>query len=1117
MTVSRGDLVLLRAPYDGLPTETIFDGHGMISGLAMERVTDELPAEPDPLPIALDIAKPAEMKWQGATPQGVNFTRLPDGAVELKAEKNKEAGVQWFELPKQGLYEVVLEVDDVTPGARVIWGERTGNLESTLGFFPEHHHDGLSSRLAHVGDQPANYDQDVHGDAAAMASTHQWIKLIAACGATKCYIGVDGIHWGRIPAAEWNIFAVPIQRLGLWCGPGDGSRHIRLRHVELREFPELQKLAPAELVAKAPAIKAGNLGAWLGEVPKSLSPGVNLKDWQRACALRSLAAGGEGPLGRELVLALLDDALSRPQPLDARLALFNELALLTNVLDDARAGSDFISFYERIGAQLAREGNLAPWTTLIDAAARAPLWCNGSYSAALEHLIRRELIGLVVAGETDKVAGTVARLRLMNLPDPLVQWADDWVTTRRGGVPLAEPGQGRTVYRHPYLDDLSKEGFSLLSEFQAALDSQAYHDACQMIVSAPPPETLGLMPDIRDPQRMISLEAAIDGALHREPALRETLNKQFSQIGMLQVRQAIDAADASAVAAVTLHYRGTSAAAEAYLWLGDRALSGGDFSAARADYRQARRIGAAALAERLAPRDRLAAAMLGDSAGQPATGPVRFGDVQMSAAEFETLVAEMRKSHASDASSVGATAGAPSSSGGGVWPPPAPAPTGFDVKELARLDGEIGDNPGDIGNATPPRNNTVRWLARQDGQGGFASALEPTELMRGLDWVDRQLAATADADRLYVSNRFQVAAYDAKSGQRVWQTGLGGEHGRTHDWTLTPMRPLPIGHRVFVRRLTRVGPELVALDATNGQVQWRTPTEMLVASDPLWDGNRLLALVAVRVEQQWAVLLTTFDPQTGARRAAQRIATFRDSWMEERTCQWSAVGDNFVIAMAGTVLCCDGAGKLRWVRRQEWLTPREDRDWGRQYQQPPLVAGDRLLVTQPGVAAVECLDPESGELLWRVPLPGMHRLTGLVGDRAIVETEEGLLAIGLAKGDVLWHHVTGDLLDAQLCGGPGQLAYARRQRMPNDANQFRPEFVWLDAATGREVAHTALDNLKHNQPMLGPVVAVGTRLWTFGAGGENEASRSLYELIPHGAATAAAPSAPIVAAVTGAK
>ena len=536
----------------------------MISGLAMQRLSDELPAEPDPLPVALEIAKPADMHWQGSTPQGTTFTRLADGTVELKAEKNHEAAVQWFELPKQGLYEVVLELDDVAP-ARVIWGERSGDLATSLGFFHENRHDGLACRLAHVGDQPGNYDQDVHGDVSAMGSTHQWVKLIAACGLAKCYIGVDGVHWGRVPAVQGGVFAAPIQRLGLWCGPGDTRRHIRLRRVELREFSEVDKLAPAELVAKAPAIKAGNLGAWLAEVPKSLPAGVSPSEWQRACAVRSLAAGGEGPLGRELVVALLDYSLSRPQPFDARLQLFHELALVTNVLDDAGSGSSFLSFYEMLGAQLAREGNLAPWTTLIDAAARALLWCNGSYSAALDHLVRRELIGLAVSGQTDKLADTVARLRLMNLPDPLVQWADDWVTMRRGGVPLSEPGQGRTVYRHPYLDDLSKEGFSLLSEFQAALDSQAYHDACQMMVSAPPPDTLGLMPDIRDPQRMISLEAAIDGALHREPALRETLDKQFGQIGMLQVRQAIDSADATRRdgrdAPLSRHARGRRSAA----------------------------------------------------------------------------------------------------------------------------------------------------------------------------------------------------------------------------------------------------------------------------------------------------------------------------------------------------------------------------------------------------------------------------------------------------------------------------------------------------------------------------------------------------------------------------
>ena len=49
----------------------------------------------------------------------------------------------------------------------------------------------------------------------------------------------------------------------------------------------------------------------------------------------------------------------------------------------------------------------------------------------------------------------------------------------------------------------------------------------------------------------------------------------------------------------------------------------------------------------------------------------------------------------------------------------------------------------------------------------------------------------------YVSNRFQVAAFDLKEGRRTWQSGVGGEHARTHDWTLTPMRPLVVGDRLY--------------------------------------------------------------------------------------------------------------------------------------------------------------------------------------------------------------------------------------------------------------------------------------------------------------------------------
>ena len=86
--------------------------------------------------------------------------------------------------------------------------------------------------------------------------------------------------------------------------------------------------------------------------------------------------------------------------------------------------------------------------------------------------------------------------------------------------------------------------------------------------------------------------------------------------------------------------------------------------------------------------------------------------------------------------------------------------------------------------------------------------------------------------------------------------------------------------------------------------------------------------------------------------------------------------DGLVAVFGATVLSCDFAGKTRWVRRQEWISPQDDRDWARQYQAPPVVWQDRLFVTQPGVAAVECIDAESGELVWRKVFPGLMRLAG---------------------------------------------------------------------------------------------------------------------------------------------
>ena len=196
-------------------------------------------------------------------------------------------------------------------------------------------------------------------------------------------------------------------------------------------------------------------------------------------------------------------------------------------------------------------------------------------------------------------------------------------------------------------------------------------------------------------------------------------------------------------------------------------------------------------------------------------------------------------------------------------------------------------------------------------------------------------------DRLYVSNRFQVSAYEMKSGHRVWRTELGGEHDRTHDWTLVPMRPLPVGPRLFVRRLTR--------NASRACRRWKPPAGAVKWRSPPALDRRVRSGLARAMKwrrfrphgstMQTVFSLTVFDPADGSVRRTQPIAAMHETWWSERTCQLTQAGDDLVAVLCGAVVCCDVSGKPRWARRQEWLSPTEDHDWGRQSQTPPLVVG----------------------------------------------------------------------------------------------------------------------------------------------------------------------------------
>ncbi|HKD37499.1 MAG TPA: PQQ-binding-like beta-propeller repeat protein, partial [Pirellulales bacterium] len=336
----------------------------------------------------------------------------------------------------------------------------------------------------------------------------------------------------------------------------------------------------------------------------------------------------------------------------------------------------------------------------------------------------------------------------------------------------------------------------------------------------------------------------------------------------------------AAVVAVASRYRGTDAAALAYLWLGDRAISTGEFSRARGCYARAAKAAGPQVAELLGPRDRLAAAMLGCNSGEPAKAPVRLGEVQLSASDFENLVAEMLRTHQLSGGLGTASDIAPL--------PSVPPPTGFELREIGRMDGDLGDNPNDFGATAPSRDqNTAFFAAHRDRMRFVTADLAGASLTRGIDWAGRQLAVAVDGDTAFVSNRFEVAAFDLKEGKRTWVTGVGGDHAHTHEWTLTPMRPTVVGKRIFVRRLMKLGPELAAIEKADGHLLWSTRKGLSVVSDPLWVDHNLIALTLSYSGGGGILYLSTFDPATGDITAQERLATLRENWWQQRTCQLS--------------------------------------------------------------------------------------------------------------------------------------------------------------------------------------------------------------------------------------
>jgi len=1090
LVVMRGDLRLLNVPFAGPPQEVYLEGDGLVRGIAI------VPGRPIPPPPAvrpgvLITDRPAELPWS-QPPAGVAFQRLPDGSVELRAGEKGPVGQAAVRLAQPGFYEVLAQVEDADPGTGILLGGPDDKPVARLGVF--RHGETGRKLFGTLANWSGDYDRgaDLRKVVPYLGPNH-WLRLTVGAGLARCWTSGDGMYWSPIgPSAD------PVEggwrQVGLYCLAGDRPRAIRLRRLEVRRFECLSSLVSDGVFQRArtagPGASMADVDAWEIEVARRWPREVAFDTWWNACALATLADNPRAPLAQPILLRLQDRVLQDPAELPRAFQFLAEVVQFYS--QEWNANQQLERAYRLVGAAMVQRGYSDAFTPLSQAMLRSPIWLHQRLAVFDLPLLREELWARMGQERWPEAAELCRQVEFWNRvgfregePPPwsepmkhAVYWAHTQATGRIPPEALPPPGTPPRRWQHPLASEVSKDAYNLLSEFNAAIDAQAFQEACQIVSSTADWQALGLVPDRKDARLAMSLPVAIGLAMRDTPELKRAMQEKFGALGGLRFRQAAAAGNRTAVADVALRFPGTDAAAEAHRWLGDRDLAGGHFTEALGEYAASLESSPADAPEAIFVRRRLAAAMLGQDVGPRAMVPVQLGARRLSAEEFETLVQEARQSHPTGVAA-GANGPAPVSPGGH-------AGAHGDVSPGGPASLQESERPGPI---------ELRQVWQYDSPGLRRHWSMPD---RGIDWVARQTAAAAVEGQLLVINQVDQFAFDLQTGQLQWAQRTAADE-RQQQWPLVPMRPVPYRGTILVRRLTPDGPELACLQAVDGRPLWSVKPDKCVVSDPLLVGENCYVLTVIdEGSERLALGLAAIDAESGQVRSRATLAEFRDMWNLRIPCQATVAEGRLVATVGGCALAWRPGSGLEWLRRQLWMPPPsegyyEAAAWCGQIHGPPLVGDGRVFATQPGVWGIQCIDLASGRLIWQRGAGDLVRLLGLVEDRLLVEAADGLFALDASTGKRLWTHEVVGPLESRVLAGPRAVQYLQVVPQPEGAPP-QLTLTRIGVEDGQVRRRVLLKGPAEKEPLWGPLVTSGGRQWLMFAPAAAPTQRTVFEL-----------------------
>ena len=1085
LVLARGGIVLLSAPFAGPPLEVYVEGQFRLRGLSMHRSVPFL-SRPENSHALLASSPAAKMPWAMSVESPASLTSNDDGSVSMSVDSRERAGLVCFpfgwisaieDSPRaNGLFEVIVNVESADPGTGIFLGDRDGRPLQQIGFFKDSTTQRPTFGILRPGETRDESNFNIDDYPPPYLAKTGWFKLIAGLGMLHVQVSGDGQHWGHVIESPGRDLPGAVGSMGLFGLKGPTARTIRVRQVQVRELTGITSLADPLLLSQVTPFKKEDWSdgaTWNHRVLDTQPVDVDSKAWFTANAVAALSQGPPKDLGWNLLRQLVKVELRSTRTFEQKRQLLDDACSLSDLFDDGQSKTLGV-WYEELGWQLAAAGDLGPLGRIRPAWLWSPIWTSSKMRYVWERLHSHEILQAVYRRDWHlawTLSQSASYWNLLPHPDQRptergeeldrhARWAKALVAE---AAPQIDDGTGGVLplaQRHPFIPVLNKEGYNLRAELESALSGQNYEDACRIVMSIAERDGPGLLPDSDDRQLFVSMSTAIASARKSHPGFVETMSEKFEPLGQIRIRSALNRHDIAGLQAATLQFKGTDAARNAHLSLGDLAMSIGQFESAEQHFHDALVDAGLRWQETLEPRLLMARALAGKLTATQweaisAQIPMRSFDLNgttVSHSELQGLVTNL--------------VARPVTTGvitEGLRPPIAPFPqTALKLETRAQFDGHPGNNPG-----------------RHEYRFG--------------DPFGRQLSVVADDQRIYVSNRFQVNAYSVVDGHQLWAQGLGSEQGEAYALPFTPMKPLLTPSHLYVRRLTKAGAELACLKLDDGQVIWhQRPTHSVLTDPAIWNG-RLFAVTLAKNEEDFVQIEATwFDSKNGNVTSTRPLFRLREASDRQFAGQLTLSDRIAVLSVAGTTASFDSRGEIRWTRRQTLMQKPTDELAEDQRVAAPVIKAGRVVLTVPSVREVSCLDLESGRSIWSRPVTNLRGLLSVSETRVLIETVTGIVALNAQSGDVVWERPVEPRLEAFNVEGP-TLVVSRRVTFPN--NRSKPVLIWLDSQTGEERGQSLIEVADREEFQLGPMFSAGNKWWSFVGQSWKESKRELQEFV----------------------